>query len=195
MLRFYWRLGKRTPVLLWRALTGLDTVTGALALVLGAVGLSAWQQLLPWWSPFVAFGAILFYGFLRANYEEYLAVEGERNTLKQGQETKEKRAAVGQSLQWLYREGAELRTELMNSTDETSVSECNEKLAAWRQSVGNYLAENASTGKAQYVDGVPSVSAATIYGMKSSTTRDGKETIVLHIEERLTRLAEVMREY
>jgi hypothetical protein len=83
----------------------------------------------------------------------------------------------------------------MNSTDETPVSECNEKLAAWRQSVVNYLAENVSMGKAQYVDGIPTVSAATISGMKSHTTRDEKETIVLHINERLTHLAEVMREY
>jgi hypothetical protein len=68
MLRFYWRLVKRTPVLLWRALTGLDTITGALALAIGAVGLSAWQRLLPWWSPFAALGVILFYGFLREIY-------------------------------------------------------------------------------------------------------------------------------
>jgi hypothetical protein len=72
---FYWRLVKRTPRLLWRALTGLDTVTGLLTLAFGAVGVGAWQQLLPWWSPFVAFAVILFYGFLRENYEEYLQVQ------------------------------------------------------------------------------------------------------------------------
>ncbi len=43
--------------------------------------------------------------------------------------------------------------------------------------------------------GVTSVKAATIMGMKSSATRDEKETIVLHLQERLKRLAEVMREY
>jgi hypothetical protein len=45
------------------------------------------------------------------------------------------------------------------------------------------------------VDAVMSVRAAAIGGMKSHATRDEKETIVLHINERLTRLAEVMRNY
>ena len=176
-------------------LTGLDKVTGALALVFGAVGLSAWHQLLPWWSLFVAFGAILFYGFLRENYEEYLAVEGERDGLKEGVETNEKRAAIGVGLQELYGRGADLRAQIVESTDETLANECDEKLTVWRHDVIDYLVENASQGKAQYVDGVTSVSAATISGMKSSTTRREKETIVLHLQERLNRLAEVMREY
>jgi hypothetical protein len=195
VLRFYWRLVKRTPLLLWRALTGLDKVIGALTLAFGVVGLGAWQQLLPWWLPFVAFGVLLYYGFLRENYEEYLAVEGERDTLKESVETDEKRAVIGEGLQQLYGQGAELRIEVMNSTDETPASECDEKLTMWRQSVIGYLMENASTGKAQYVDGVTSVSAATITGMKSETTRREKETIVLHLNERLKRLADVMREY
>jgi hypothetical protein len=110
-------------------------------------------------------------------------------------ETEEKRAAISTGLQRLYGEGAELRSEVMNSTDETPASECDEKLTTWRQSVIDYLMENASTGKAQYVDGVISVSAATISGMKSKTTRREKETIVLHLNERFKRLAEVMREY
>jgi cyanate permease len=53
----------------------LDKVAGALTLVFAAVGVGAWQQLLPWWAPFAAFAIILFYGFLRENYEEYLRVE------------------------------------------------------------------------------------------------------------------------
>jgi hypothetical protein len=195
MLRFYWRLVKRTPVLLWRALTGLDTITGALALAIGAVDLSAWQRLLPWWSPFAALGVILFYGFLREIYESYLVVEGERDALKKDVETKEKRAAVGAGLQQLYNRGLALRAEVMNSTDETPASECREDLRAWRQSVMEYLAENATAGKAQYVDGVTSVKAFFITGMKSEATRNDKETVVLHVDERLKRLAEVMREY
>ncbi len=94
MLRFYWRLVRRTPPLLWRALRGLDTATGVLTLVFGAVGFGAWQQLLPWWTPFAAFGLILFYGFLRTNHDEYLTVEGERDRLRRGRATAEKRIAV-----------------------------------------------------------------------------------------------------
>ena len=195
MLRFYWRLVKRTPRLLWRSLTGLDKVTGALTLAFSVVGIGAWQLLLPWWSPFAAFGVVLFYGFLKENYEEYLTVEQERDQLQSEKETEEKRAAIGVGLQDLYGQGVALRAEIVNSTDETPASECNDKLTEWRQSVIDYLVENASTGKAQYVDGVTSVSAATISGMKSETTRREKETSVLHLQERLKRLAEVMREY
>jgi hypothetical protein len=195
VLRFYWRLVKRTPVLLWRAVTGLDKIIGALVLVFGAVGLSAWQQLLPWWSPFVAFGTILFYGFLRENYEEYAAVESERDGLQEGVETNEKGAAIGLGLQELYGRGADLRAQIVESTDETLANECDKKLSMWRHDVIDYLVENVLPGKAQYVDGVTSVSAATISGMKSTTTRREKETIVLHLQERLNRLAEVKREY
>jgi hypothetical protein len=116
MWRFYWRLVKRTPPLLWRALTGLDKVTGALALAFGAVGLSAWQQLLPWWSPFVAFGIIMLYGFLRENYEEYRVVEREwddakrqGNKFEQRLEEKAKRKAVNDFLGNALEEGLSLK--------------------------------------------------------------------------------------
>lgn len=195
MLRFYWQLVKRTPALLWHSLKGLDKVTGALTLLFGAVGFGAWQDALPAWTPFAAFGVVLLYGFLRANYEDYLAIEHERNTLKERQETREKRAVIGAGLQGLYAQGVKLRAEIVNSTDETPADECNERLTVWRQGVIDYLVENASTGKAQYVDGVTSVSAVSRPAMKSNTTRNEKETIVSHLEERLKRLAEVMREY
>lgn len=81
-------------MLLWRSLAGLDKVTGAMTLAFSAIGIGAWQQLLPWWLPFVAFGFLLFYGFLKSNYEEYLVVEGERNWLLEGRANTEKRIAV-----------------------------------------------------------------------------------------------------
>lgn len=143
----------------------------------------------------MAFGALLFYGFLRENYEEFSAVESERDTLKEGVETEEMRATIADELQGLYGQGFDLRVEIMNSTDEMPASECNEKLAEWRHSVIDYLVANVSMGKAQYVDGVTSVWAVSRSGMKSNTTRHEKETIVSHLDERLTRLAEVMRDY
>jgi hypothetical protein len=195
MWGFYWRIVRRTPRLLLRALRELDTWIGMLTLVFAAVGLGAWRDLLPWWAPYAAFGVLLLYGFLRENYETYLAVEGERNILKKEAESNEERAAIGQDLQRLYSEGANLRAQIMCSTDDSAPDVWNERLVEWRQRVIDYLAENASTGKAQYVDGVTSVSAATISGMKSSATRREKETIVLHLQERLKRLADVMKEY
>ena len=125
MWRFYWRLVKRTPLLLWRSLTDLDKITGALALAFGAAGLSAWQQWLPWWSPFVAFGVILLYGFLKENYEEHLAVERERDRLQVEKEalgqqtaTQEQRAALKEVLAEAIREGRKLRKS--NPTDEAA---------------------------------------------------------------------------
>ena len=94
MLRFYWRLVKCTPSLLWRSITEMDKIVGALSLTFAAVGFVTWQEVLPWWSPFAAFALILFYGFLRTNYEEYLVVEGERNQLRETQETPRKRIAA-----------------------------------------------------------------------------------------------------
>jgi hypothetical protein len=153
-------LVKRTPLLLWRTLTGLDKVTGVLTLAFSAVGIGAWQQLLPWWSPFVAFGGLLFYGFLRENYEEHLKVEKDRNKLQCEQETKEKRAAIGAGLLQLYDNGAKLAREVKNSTDDSPPSVWDDKLLSWRDDVAGYLEDNVSAGKAQYVDGVQSVSVA-----------------------------------
>lgn len=143
----------------------------------------------------MAFGGLLFYGFLRENYEEHLKVEKDRNKLQCEQETKEKRAAIGAGLLQLYDNGAKLAREVKNSTDDSPPSVWDDKLLSWRDDVAGYLEDNVSAGKAQYVDGVQSVSAARISGMKSDTTRGDKETIFLHLNERLKRLADVMREY
>ena len=177
----------------------VDTTVGLLTIavwiVIGGTAAGAWWQELPWQVPVAAFAAFLAYGFLRAVYQEHLVVERERDELKDKALTDEKRAAIGERLADLYYEGADLRAEIMDSTDETPVSECNEKLIAWRQRVADYLSDNASTGKAQYVDGVTSVPAVRRRGMKSSMTRDEKEAILSHLDERLKRLAEIAREY
>ncbi len=95
-------------MLLWRSLTGLDKVTGALTLAFGAFGIGAWQQLLPWWSPFAAFGVILFYGFLRENYEGYSRVEGERDKLRNGRTTSDRRVALKDALGTASERGQQL---------------------------------------------------------------------------------------
>jgi hypothetical protein len=94
VLRFYWRIVRRTPHLLLRALRDLDTGIGMLALIFAAVGLSTWRDLLPWWAPYAAFGVILLYGFLRENYEEFSAVEDERDKLQRQSTTSRKRRAT-----------------------------------------------------------------------------------------------------
>lgn len=186
---------KRTPKLLWQSLTEADKIVGALTFAAVAFGFGAVREWLPWWAPLATLAVLLLYGFLKENYEEYSKADTERANLQKGVETAEKRAAIGAGLQQLYEQGATLRIELVNSTDETTVEESREKLRAWAQSVLDYVDENVSRGKAQYVDGVTSVSAASISGMKSVSTRREKETIVLHLQERLKRLAEVMKDY
>jgi apolipoprotein N-acyltransferase len=199
--RFYGRLVWRMLSILWTAADRYLTVVGVASFFavllnpeIAALAESAWAGISRWWS-LVPLGVLFAYGLMKANYEAFQEVEGARARLQESVETEEKRAAIGQGLQQLYSGGAELRAEIMSSTDETPATECEEKLTTWRQSVIDYLVENASVGKAQYVDGVQSVKAASISGMKSHATRGQKETMVLHLQERLKRLAEVMREY
>lgn len=61
---------RRTPLVLFLALKRMDTGIGMLVLVFGAVGIATWEQYLPYWSPYTAFGVILLYGFLESTYEE-----------------------------------------------------------------------------------------------------------------------------
>jgi hypothetical protein len=173
----------------------MDAWLGMLALVFAAVGFSTWQDFLPWWTPYVAFGAILFYGFLRENYEEFSVVEGERNALKGRVESDEKRTAVALRLQQLYNQGDRLQFEVLDSTDESPTSEWLPRYHAWRDEILDYMEYNVSRGKAQYVDGVAMVYPERIHGMKSETTRREKEAIIIHVKERLKRLAEVMKDY
>lgn len=187
------------PWLAVEAVKRVDTTVGFLTIcvwvLIGGTAAGAWWARLPWQVPVTAFIAFLGYGFLRAVYQEYSVVENERDTLKEERETKEKRAAIATELQEVYRRGLNLRTGVMSSDDESPASEWQEELAAWRQDVFGYLHANVSVGKAEYVDAVTSVNAVTRFGMKSNVTRREKETIVSHLEERLNRLAEVMREY
>jgi len=108
MWSYYWKIARRTPRLLLHALRELDAGIGMLTLVFAAVGIGAWQDLLPWWTPYAAFAVLLFYGFLRENYEEYLVVEGERNELQGEKETEEQRAALKEVLAEAVREGRQL---------------------------------------------------------------------------------------
>jgi hypothetical protein len=70
MWHFYRRVVRHTPSVLLQALKRMDTGVGMLSLVFAAAGFAAWQDYLPWWGPYAAFGAILFYGFLQSAFEE-----------------------------------------------------------------------------------------------------------------------------
>ncbi len=168
------------------------TVASIFLLAGTSVSLAAWwEQYASWWIPAGLFLALFIYGLFRASYE----IETKKKALEDRIETEEKRAIIGNRLAELRYQGVCLKAEIVNSDDESPAAVRDEKLWEWRESLGDYLERNVSVGKAEYVDGVTSVSAATIGGMKSQATRREKETIVLHLNERLNRLTEVMKEY
>lgn len=88
-----------------------------------------------------------------------------------------------------------MKAGIIVSDDESPASEWQEEFLNWRENVYQYLYTNVSGGRAEYVDGVSSVSAASISGMKSFATRREKESIILHLDARLNRLTEVLKEY
>jgi hypothetical protein len=194
MWHFYWRSIRRIPSLAVEAVKRIDTFVGLLTICvwvfIGGTVAGAWWQSLPWQVPVVAFIAFLIYGFLRAVYQEYATVENERDSLRQERETEEERAAILLTLHRHYREGEALRAEMVNNTDESHIGALLERFDAWYQGIGNYLAENVSVGKAEYVVGTLSLNAAIIRGVHPDLN-----DAVRHLGVRLERLAEVMKDY
>ncbi len=173
----------------WSGFAGLAS---NILLIAGiSFSVAAILQRAPWWAPVGIFLLLLFYGLLRASYE----IEVEKKALEQQIETDEQRAAIAAELQRLYREGQSLKAGIIVSDDESPASEWQEEFLNWRENVYQYLYTNVSGGRAEYVDGVSSVSAASISGMKSFATRREKESIILHLDARLNRLTEVLKEY
>ncbi len=147
-------------------------------------------KLIPDWSWYfwIILGLVVVLGIvLEGAYRE---IESLNNQLSD----KNHRAIIGGLLKNLYVRGQGLRSEIVNSTDELSISESREKYQLWREGLRTFLPQ-VSEAKAQYVDGISSVKAADIGGMKSQATREEKIIIVLHIDARLQRLGEIMKEY
>jgi hypothetical protein len=70
MWHFYGRVVRRTLPVLVQSLLRLDAGSSLLTILFATVGVATWQQYLPPWVPYAAFGCILLYGFLQATYEE-----------------------------------------------------------------------------------------------------------------------------
>jgi len=70
MWHFYGRVVRRTLPVFVQSLLRLDAGSSVLTILFAAVGVVTWQQHLPLWVPYAAFGGILVYGFLQATYEE-----------------------------------------------------------------------------------------------------------------------------
>lgn len=79
-MRFYGRLLRRTPSLLWESAKKWDAVAGVATLCLLGLGMSVEQ--VAWWIVFVPIGLLCLYGMLRSNYEEFQALERKVGTLE-----------------------------------------------------------------------------------------------------------------
>jgi hypothetical protein len=99
---------------------------------------------------------------------------------------------VAQKLSDFHREAGALRTQIANSDDATSVEEWEKKIGAWVSCVSGYLTANVSPAQGQYFGGHVSYFAASIPGLKSKVTREGKNNLILMLEARLKRLEEAM---
>jgi hypothetical protein len=118
----------------------------------------------------------------------------ERDELKLANDAK--RLKVGTDLRQLHRRGMALRLEIVNSEDDTPAIFWRNQMYQWLKDVGDYLNDNVSPGKAQWVVAVPRIEAnVEIDGMKSKTTRRDKEGVVLNILECLSRLSQIMKDY
>jgi hypothetical protein len=102
---------------------------------------------------------------------------------------------ISAALQKFYDDGQILKNALYSSDDTMSATVANQLFQQWRSRLREYISQHISTGKAQYVDGIPSVMSMSYNGMKSVTTRTEKENLITHINARLERLSEVMKNY
>lgn len=73
MLRFYGKLLRRTPTLLWESAKKWDAVAGVATLCL--LGLGVTIEEVPWWVVFAPIGLLFLYGMLKSNYEEFRGLE------------------------------------------------------------------------------------------------------------------------
>jgi hypothetical protein len=105
------------------------------------------------------------------------------------------KAKIAAGLQKVYNDGQKIRDMLLNSDDSLGEKESNDQFSAWRSELRTYIAQHISSGKAQYVDGIPTVFSMSYSSMKSVMTRTTKENLITHINARLERLSEVMKDY
>lgn len=107
MLRYYWSLLRRMPILLWGSAKRWEAVVGVITLCLTALGVSVgWR---PWWVVFAPILLLFLYGLLRTNYETFLEVESVKDKLETRLAASKKRRAVKDLLGNAVDEGKNLQ--------------------------------------------------------------------------------------
>lgn len=92
MLRFYWKLLRRTPILLWKSAKQWDAIAGIVSLCL--LGLRVSVEWLPWWVIVAPIGILFLYGLIKANYETFQEIEADKAAMKKNLAGITKRKAV-----------------------------------------------------------------------------------------------------
>jgi hypothetical protein len=88
MARYYWRLLRLAPGLAAKAGNGALGWIGVVVIVLFLVNrelgkaVASWDGVSPWWA-LAPFGTLLLFGLLRANHQEFAALEKTANTASQ----------------------------------------------------------------------------------------------------------------
>ena len=112
--RFYGRLVWQMLSILWAAADHYLTVVGVASFFvillnpeIAVLAESAWSGISRWWA-LVPLGVLFAYGLMKANYEAFQEVEGERDLLRRGRTTREKRIALKDALGDAIEKGQEL---------------------------------------------------------------------------------------
>lgn len=114
MLRYYWGLIRRAPMLVWEAskvwttLTAVATLYLALSPELASWGLGVFGAISPLWA-LVPVGFLFLFGLLRASYEEFQDTDKKASELEKTVATASKRKTVKDLLAEAVDEGNELR--------------------------------------------------------------------------------------
>jgi hypothetical protein len=108
-------------------------------------------------------------------------------------EVKDTRQAVD-AIQTTHDSGVSLKERIYRSGDETPIAEWGQQYHAWRAEMKKVVAKYVGTGKAQYADGIQMVPMGDLVGMPNSAERQQKIQIIRHLNARLERLAEIMRD-
>jgi hypothetical protein len=94
-----------------------------------------------------------------------------RSATGSGQVQGDSAADVGAVLMEIYNEGAELKFDLLQSDENISFAEAARRVSAWRKKMVELVSKHVSTGKAGYIDNIPSIKDVDILGLPDQPGR------------------------
>jgi hypothetical protein len=116
-------------------------------------------------------------------------------TLKTPPDASAVKERASELLRQIHKEGAALREKILISDDSLSVETCQRELDALKERIKTCVTDYVSLNKALYADWVPTVQKQSYSGMtKSNTTKEGKAGIIGHLDARLSKLSEIIKE-